>query len=175
MIDDDEVYDKICDCDYSFPSPYWDDISDNANPKPIGHWNPHPPYPGFAHTAMPLLGRDLIIVTDECIRPAGEDWPKLTWVLDARDETNLVPISTLPLPPLEDYAGRGGRFEFLVEPYSQQYMVRVVPPEGIDVVKMVSVPARDDLVVRLPGTGVLKGKVVDAGTQQPVAGANERP
>ena len=86
------------------------DIADKANPKMISGWNPHPPYPGFAHTVLPLFERDLLIVTDECVRDAGEDWPKLTWVLDARDETNLVPISTLPMPPLEDFARRGGRY-----------------------------------------------------------------
>ncbi len=86
------------------------DISDIGNPKMVGSWNPHPPYPGFAHTALPLLGRDLMIVTDECVREAGEDWPKLSWVVDIRDETNPVPISTLPMPPLEEFAGRGGRY-----------------------------------------------------------------
>lgn len=86
------------------------DISDKANPEVIGSWNPHPPYPGFAHTALPLFDRDLLIVTDECIRNNGEDWPKLTWVVDMRDETNLVSISTLPLPPVEEMSRRGGRY-----------------------------------------------------------------
>ena len=86
------------------------DIADMANPKVVGQWNPHPPYPGFSHTVLPIFDRDLLIVTDECIRDGGEDWPKLTWVIDARDETNLVPISTLPLPPVEEFGPRGGRY-----------------------------------------------------------------
>ncbi len=86
------------------------DISDKANPQVMGSWNPHPPYPGFAHTALPLFDRDLIIVSDECVRNGGEDWPKLTWVLDARNEDNLVPISTLPLPPVEEFGRRPGRY-----------------------------------------------------------------
>lgn len=86
------------------------DISDKANPKPISHWSPHNPYPGFTHTVMPLFDRGLIIVTDECIKDDGADWPKLTWVLDARNEQNLVPISTFPLPPVEEYGRKGGRF-----------------------------------------------------------------
>jgi hypothetical protein len=49
-------------------------------------------------------------VSDECVRDGGKDWPKLTWVVDARVEENLVPVSTLPLPPVEAYAGRGGRY-----------------------------------------------------------------
>jgi hypothetical protein len=40
----------------------------------------------------------------------AEDWPKLIWVLDAREEKNLIPISTCPLPGREHFAKRGGRF-----------------------------------------------------------------
>ena len=57
-----------------------------------------------------LFDRGLIVVTDECIKDDGADWPKLTWILDARNEQNLVPISTLPLPPVEEYIQKGGRF-----------------------------------------------------------------
>jgi hypothetical protein len=86
------------------------DISDMARPKPVAHWNPHPPFPGFTHTVMPLFDRELLIVSDECVRDRGQDWPKLVWVLDARDEANLVSISTLPLPPVDRHRGRGGRY-----------------------------------------------------------------
>jgi hypothetical protein len=86
------------------------DIADKSNPQVVGSWNPHPPYPGFAHTALPLFSRDLMIVTDESIRDNAEDWPKLAWVVDIRKEDNPVPISTLPLPPIEEFRNRGGRF-----------------------------------------------------------------
>ena len=86
------------------------DIADKANPKVVGKWNPHPPYPGFTHTVMPLLSRDLLVVTDECVQDDAADWPKLTWMVDARKEDNLVPISTFPLPPVEEYGHKGGRF-----------------------------------------------------------------
>ena len=59
---------------------------------------------------MPLFGPELLIVTDECTKDEGADWPKMTWVVDNRDETNPVPIATLPLPPVEVFAKRGGRF-----------------------------------------------------------------
>ena len=85
------------------------DISDIGKPKLVGHWNPHPPFPGFTHTVMPLFDRDLLVVSDECVRTEGADWPKLVWLLDARREDNLVSVSTLPLPPMEDYA-IGGRY-----------------------------------------------------------------
>jgi hypothetical protein len=86
------------------------DIADKAHPKVVSAWNPHPPYPGFTHTALPLFSRDLLIVSDECVMDNGVDWPKLTWVLDMRKETNLIPISTLPMPPVEDFQRRGGRY-----------------------------------------------------------------
>ncbi len=86
------------------------DIADRANPKMISHWNPHPPQNGFSHTVMPLFDRDLLIVADECTYDNGEDWPKRVWIVDAREEENLVPIATLPMPPVEEFAPRGGRY-----------------------------------------------------------------
>jgi hypothetical protein len=86
------------------------DISDKANPKPVGHWNPHPPMPGFLHTILPLFDRELMITTDESIRNEGADWPKRVWLLDMRNEDNLVPIATLPMPPVEEFGPRGGRY-----------------------------------------------------------------
>jgi hypothetical protein len=86
------------------------DISDYSSPKVVSAWNPHPPYPGFTHTVMPLFSRDLLVVADECVKDGGVDWPKLTWVVDARKEDNLVPIATFPLPPVEEFKGRGGRY-----------------------------------------------------------------
>jgi hypothetical protein len=86
------------------------DIGDLDKPKMAGHWNPHPPFPGFTHTAMPLFDRNLLIVSDECVRDGGADWPKLVWLLDMRLESNLVCISTLPLPSVEEHQFRGGRY-----------------------------------------------------------------
>jgi len=86
------------------------DIADRSRPKVVSRWDNSPPYPGFTHTVLPLFERDLLVVSDESVRDNGEDWAKLVWILDARDETNPVPISTCPMPPLRDFAGRGGRF-----------------------------------------------------------------
>jgi hypothetical protein len=86
------------------------DIADKANPKQIAHWNNAPPYGGFMHTVLPLHNRNLLVVTDESTQDAAKDWPKLVWIIDARDEQHLVPISTCPLPPVDAFASRGGRF-----------------------------------------------------------------
>ncbi len=86
------------------------DISDKSKPMPVGHLQYSPPYNGFTHTVLPLIERGYLIISDECVRDNGEDWPKLTWVVDARVESNLVPVATLPLPPVDAFIKRGGRF-----------------------------------------------------------------
>jgi hypothetical protein len=86
------------------------DISDMAHPRMVSRWDYHPPFPGFCHTVLPFLDRGLMIVSDESTKPAGQDWPKLVWVVDVREETKPVPISTCPIPPVKSFAGRGGRY-----------------------------------------------------------------
>jgi hypothetical protein len=86
------------------------DISDMSNMKVVSKWNHSPPFNGFTHTVLPLFDRGLWIVSDECVQDLGADWPKLVWVVDARNEANPVPISTFPAPPVEAFAKRGGRF-----------------------------------------------------------------
>jgi hypothetical protein len=76
----------------------------------ISHINYAPPFPGFTHTVLPLFSRDLMVVTQEAVRPHGEDYPKLVWLMDIRDETNPVIISTLPMPDTNDFFNRPGRF-----------------------------------------------------------------
>ena len=86
------------------------DISDVANPREISAFNFAPNFPGFTHTAMPLFGRDLMVVTQESVRTGGEDHPKLVWMVDIKDETNPVIISTFPTPDLDDFFSRPGRY-----------------------------------------------------------------
>ncbi len=86
------------------------DIADRARPKLVSRWTNSPPYNGFSHTVLPLFGRGLLVVSDESVQDNAEDWPKLVWLLDARDERHLVSIATLPAPPVETFKRRGGRF-----------------------------------------------------------------
>ena len=86
------------------------DISDKSNIKVVSKWNHSPPFNGFTHTVLPLFERKLWVVSDECVQDNGADWPKLVWMIDARDESNPVPIGTFPAPPFEAFAKRGGRF-----------------------------------------------------------------
>jgi hypothetical protein len=85
------------------------DISDKSRPKMISRWSNSPPYNGFTHTALPLFDKGLLVVTDESIQDDGKDWPKLVWLLDARDESNLVSIGTLPVTGVKPLLHEGGR------------------------------------------------------------------
>jgi hypothetical protein len=85
------------------------DISDRSRPKLISRWMNSPPYNGFTHTVLPLFKRELLVVTDESIQNDGADWPKLVWLLDARDERNLVSIGTLPVSGVTPLLHKGGR------------------------------------------------------------------
>ena len=86
------------------------DIADASRPRMVSRLDYHPPLPGFTHTVLPLFERGLLAVTDEAITDGCQDAPKMTWLMDASHEANLVPIATMPLPPAEDFCGRGGRF-----------------------------------------------------------------
>src|SRR2546428_1850410 len=86
------------------------DIADRSRPAMISRWANSPPYNGFTHTALPLFARGLLVVSDESVQDHGADWPKLVWLLDARDERRLVSIATLPAPPVDAFKHRGGRF-----------------------------------------------------------------
>ncbi|MCC7104948.1 MAG: hypothetical protein IT307_07375 [Chloroflexi bacterium] len=94
------------------------DISDKGHPKMISRLDYHPPMPGMTHTVMPIFERGLIIMSDEAhgagFMPPGMDegfdWPKLYWIVDAREETNPVIISTAPKPAdFEELRRVGGR------------------------------------------------------------------
>src|SRR5207247_1112103 len=77
------------------------DVADKAHPRLLGRWDYQPPFPGFCHTVLPLFDRNLLVVSDESVREAAKDWPKLVWIVDAQREDKLVPISTCPLPPVK--------------------------------------------------------------------------
>ena len=74
------------------------DISDKSNPRLVSRVDYHPPFPGFTHTVLPLFDRGLLVVADEATGDEGADWPKLVWMVDVREETNPIIISTLPFP-----------------------------------------------------------------------------
>jgi hypothetical protein len=86
------------------------DIGDRSHPRLVSRLDYHPPLPGFTHTVLPLFERGLLAVTDEAIEDYCADHPKLLWLMDGSTETNVVPISTAPMPPADEFCRRGGRF-----------------------------------------------------------------
>ena len=64
-------------------------------------WTNSPPYTGFTHTVVPLFDRGLMLVTDESTEDNAKDWPKLIWILDAREETQ--PGADRDLPAAADH------------------------------------------------------------------------
>jgi hypothetical protein len=82
-------------------------ISDPANPKLISRINWSPPFPGGTHTALPLPGRQLIVVADEANAEKCAKGTFYTWVVDMRAPENPVPVATLPTPQDRDFCSIG--------------------------------------------------------------------
>jgi len=86
------------------------DMSDLAHPSLISQWNPYPPMSGFNHTAVPIFGRDLLVVSEEAVTQDNSDYPKLVWILNIAEETNMVPLGVAPMVNAQSYLTRGGRY-----------------------------------------------------------------
>jgi hypothetical protein len=86
------------------------DVKDRSNPKLITHRNWSPPFGGGTHNCLPLPDRDLLVVVDEAVLDNQEDGLKLIWVLDNREVSNPVSISTFPTPAEADYVKKGAHF-----------------------------------------------------------------
>jgi hypothetical protein len=86
------------------------DVSDRAHPSFVSYRNWADPFGGGTHTALPLPGRELLVVADEGIADNAADGVKRTWVFDIRNPANPVSISTFPNPSEEDFVAKGGHF-----------------------------------------------------------------
>jgi hypothetical protein len=85
------------------------DCTDLAAMKLVGHVCWSPPFPGSTHTAWPIGDRPYLVVTDEA-RARQKYWDsQFMWVVDIRDETNPLPVSTF-IPDRDKYFNRPGRF-----------------------------------------------------------------
>ncbi len=86
------------------------DIADAGSPRMVSRLDYHPPMPGFTHTVLPLFSKNLLAISDESVHDHAADFPKLLWFADASHETAPLIISSAPLPPVAEFAARGGRF-----------------------------------------------------------------
>lgn len=95
---------------------WWDaglvilDISDLAHPRLVSRLDFGTGVSGATHTALPVPGRDLLVVTDECVKagPGRPDIEKHVRIVDISDETNPSVVSQFPVPD-GDYHDRPGR------------------------------------------------------------------
>src|SRR5258706_313591 len=75
----------------------------------VGHTQWSPPFAGSTHTCWPIGDKPYLVVTDEA-RARQKYWDsQFMWIVDARHETNPVPVSTF-FPDREKYFHRPGRF-----------------------------------------------------------------
>lgn len=86
------------------------DVRDPARPQLVAHRNWSPPFQGGTHTAMPLPGRDLLVVADEATADRCADGVKHIWMFDIRAPGNPVSIATTPVPSEEDFCAQPGHF-----------------------------------------------------------------
>jgi hypothetical protein len=83
------------------------DISDPASPKLLSSINWSPPFPGGTHTALPLPGRDLLVVADEANAEKCAKGTFRTFIVDVRAPEHPVPVATLPSPAEQDFCAIG--------------------------------------------------------------------
>lgn len=94
---------------------WWDaglvilDISNIEKPELVSNVHFGRDVSANTHTAMPLPGRDLLVVTDEALAEHCQEVPKRARVVDISDETQPTVLATFPVPP-GDFCERGGRF-----------------------------------------------------------------
>jgi hypothetical protein len=95
---------------------WWDhglvilDISDKEGPELVGHLDFGADQSGCTHTALPLPGRDVLVVTDESTANECQEVRKRVRLVDISDERNPKVVSMLPEPAGDNWCGRGGRF-----------------------------------------------------------------
>jgi hypothetical protein len=83
------------------------DLTDPAKPRLVSHTNWSPPFPGGTHTALPLPGRNLVVVADEANAEKCAKGTFYTWMVDMRVPEKPVTIATLPTPRDRDYCAYG--------------------------------------------------------------------
>ena len=86
------------------------DVADPTKPRIIAYRNTDPPFGGGTHSPLPLLDRNLLVVSDEPSSANCQDGLRYIWLYDVREPSNPVSISTFPVPSEVDYCAKGGFF-----------------------------------------------------------------
>jgi hypothetical protein len=94
---------------------WWDaglvilDVADKERPRFVSRLDFGADVSGCTHTALPVPGKELLIVTDESTADFCREVPKVVRVVDIADERNPRVIATFPVPE-GDFCSRGGWF-----------------------------------------------------------------
>jgi hypothetical protein len=94
---------------------WWDagliilDISDKARPSLVSHLEFGADVSTATHTALPVPGRDVLVVTDEQLATDCKGMQTRVRVVDIANERQPRVISEFPVPE-GDFCSRGGRF-----------------------------------------------------------------
>jgi hypothetical protein len=94
---------------------WWDaglvilDIADKTRPQLVSHLDFGSDQSTATHTALPLPGRDVLVVTDEQLANDCKGMQTRVRVVDIANESKPVVIADLPAPE-GDFCSRGGRF-----------------------------------------------------------------
>lgn len=94
---------------------WWDaglvilDISDLARPSLVSHLDFGADVSTATHTALPVPGRDVLVVTDEQLATDCKGMQTRVRVVDIADERQPYVLSEFPVPE-GDFCSRGGRF-----------------------------------------------------------------
>ena len=104
------VHDDIAYCSWRDACLVVVDVKDRARPQLITHKTWAPPFGGGTHNALPLPGRNLLVVVDETVLDDQEDGFKPIWIFDNQVKSNPISIATFPAPTDKDYLKVGGHF-----------------------------------------------------------------
>ncbi len=94
---------------------WWDaglvilDIADKSRPRLVSHLPFGLDVSACTHTALPLPGKDVLVVTDEGVSSYCPEIIKIVRVVEIADERNPRVIASFPIPQ-GDFATRGGWF-----------------------------------------------------------------
>jgi hypothetical protein len=94
---------------------WWDagliilDIADKRAPRLVSHLDFGSDVSTATHTALPVPGRDILVVTDEQLAPDCTGMQTRVRVVDIADELQPRVVAEFPVPQ-GDYCSRGGRF-----------------------------------------------------------------
>ena len=86
------------------------DVADPTKPRIIAHRNTDPPFGGGTHSPLPLMDRNLLVVSDEPVFVNCSDGLRYMWMYDIREPSNPISIATFPQPSDADYCAKGGFF-----------------------------------------------------------------